>query len=145
MMVNGRAKGASYERQVAKNLELALNIRFSRILEQTREADLGDLQPDDDDFPFLIECKRRKQGHSISPDWWDQSCRAALKAGKLPALCWKYDRLPERWRVPIEALARLRGFVPAQNEDEYDWEHTAELSFDDFCMVVRELMCHGTE
>lgn len=143
-MVNGRAKGASYERQVAKNLEAELGIKFSRILEQTREADLGDLQPEDPDFPFIIECKRYKQGSShATPSHWTQACRAGEKAGKLPALVYKYDRLPERWRIPVEALARLRSYVPQQNEDQYSWKHAVELSFEDFCMIARELMCNA--
>lgn len=141
-MVNGRAKGSAYERTVAKNLEAQLGIKFTRILEQTREADLGDLKPDDDAFPFIVECKRYKSGSShATPSHWDQACRAALKADKLPALVYKYDRLPERWRVPVEALARLRSYKPQQNEDEYSWKHAVELSFEDFCMIVRELMC----
>ena len=143
-MVNPRTKGSQYERDVRKRLHLELGLEFRRVLDQWAEAGLPDLTCEDDAFPFVVECKRYKQGSTFaSPSHWDQICVAATKAGKIPALVYKFDRLPERWRVPIEALAMLATFE-RQMGDGYDWKYAVEMTFDDFCMVARELMCNET-
>lgn len=143
-MVNPRTKGSAYERDVRKRLFLELGLEFERVLAQWREAELPDLVCDDDAFPFVIECKRYKQGSTFAnPKHWDQICRAATKAGKMPALVYKFDRLPERWRIPIDALAQLAKYEAAQDFFEaYDWRYACEMTFDEFCMVTRELMCN---
>lgn len=143
-MVNSRNKGASFERDVKNRLHAELGLEFRRVLDQWAEAGLPDLTCEDDAFPFVIECKRYRQGSTFaSPSHWDQICVAAEKAGKIPALVYKFDRLPERWRVPIEALAMLATFE-RQMGDGYDWKYAVEMTFDDFCMVARELMCNET-
>ena len=143
-MVNSRTKGSAYERDVRKRLHLELGLEFRRVLDQWAEAGLPDLTCEDDAFPFVIECKRYKQGSTFaSPGHWDQICVAATKAGKIPALVYKFDRLPERWRVPINALAMLATFE-RQPGDGYDWKYAVEMTFEDFCMVARELMCNET-
>lgn len=141
-MVNSRNKGSAYERDVKNRLMDSLGLEFSRVFSQWAEAGLPDLVCDDDAFPFVVECKRYKSGSTFaSPYHWDQVCAAATKAGKIPALVYKYDRLPERWRVPIQALAMLSAFNPAQDiAEQYDWKYACEMSFDDFCMVCRELL-----
>ena len=142
-MVNARNKGSAYERDVRNRLVDSLGLEFSRVFSQWAEAGLPDLVCEDDAFPFVIECKRYKAGSTFaSPSHWDQACRAATKAGKIPALVYKFDRLPERWRVPINALAQLSAYNPAQDTaEQYDWRYACEMTFDDFCMVARELMC----
>lgn len=143
-MVNSRNKGASFERDVKNRLHAELGLEFRRVLDQWAEAGLPDLTCEDDAFPFVIECKRYRQGSTFaSPAHWDQVCVAAEKAGKMPALVYKFDRLPERWRVPIEALAMLATFE-RQMGDGYDWKYAVEMTFNDFCMVARELMCNET-
>ena len=143
-MVNSRNKGASFERDVKNRLHAELGLEFRRVLDQWAEAGLPDLTCEDDAFPFVIECKRYRQGSTFaSPSHWDQVCVAAEKAGKIPALVYKFDRLPERWRVPIEALAMLATFE-RQMGDGYDWKYAVEMTFNDFCMVARELMCNET-
>ena len=84
-MVNGRNKGASFERQLAYELELELGISFKRDLEQYRESEHGDLIPSDESFPFLIEAKRYSKGAvGGAAAWWDQADAAAKRADKLP-------------------------------------------------------------
>ena len=61
-MANSRAKGAKWERDLAKMLYLELGISFSRNLEQYRTAEGGDLIPDDESFPFSIEAKHYATG-----------------------------------------------------------------------------------
>lgn len=143
-MVNSRTKGASFERDVKNRLFEHLGLDFKRVLDQWAEAGLPDLVCEDDAFPFVIECKRYKAGSTFaSASHWTQCCNSASKAGKLPALVYKFDRLPERWRIPIEALAMLATYQPAMDKAEaYDWRYACEMTFDDFCMVARELMCN---
>lgn len=143
-MVNARAKGSSYERDVRIRLRDSLGLEFSRVYGQWAEAGLPDLVCDDPSFPFVIECKRYKSVPSsfADPRWWDQCCVAAKKAGKLPALCYRGDRMQERWRIPVESIAGLKCYDAAGDKAEaYNWTYAVEMSFRDFCMIARELMC----
>jgi len=142
-VVNSRNKGAQFERDVKNRLFDELGLEFKRVLDQWAEAGLPDLVCEDDAFPFVIECKRYRQGSTFAnPAHWDQVCAAAKKAGKLPALVYKYDRLPERWRVPIEAMAMLATYERAPS-DGYDWNYAVEMKFEEFCMICRELLSNG--
>ena len=144
-MVNPRNKGSAYERDVRVRLEDELGLKFERVLAQWREAELPDLLCEDDAFPFVIECKRyQKTSAFADPRWWDQACAAAAKAGKMPALVYKGDRLEERWRVPIEAMAMLATYSPAMDKfEKYDWRFACEMSFMEFCMICRDLLANG--
>ena len=122
-MVNGRQKGAAFERQIAGMLYDELGIKFRRNLDQYQQKGLDDLTPD--------------QG------WWDQIC-SACRSGRnandaFPALIWKLDRQPINVRIPIEALVVL-GRDDAATHDPYDWRYTATLSWGDWIMVCRELL-----
>ena len=138
----GRSKGAAFEREIASMLYQELGIKFQRVLDQVREAELADLEPVDcPDFPFVLELKRYGAGTYSRPAWWDQVCAAANKAGKMPALIWKYDRLPVRCRVPIEAIRGLSVYTPAADKNEcYNWSYAADLDWETFMMVCRELL-----
>ena len=137
-MVNSRDKGASFEREVRKRLELELGLGFSRVLAQTREPELPDLVCDDLSFPFVIECKRYRTGSTFaSPGHWRQACVSAAKAGRLPALVYKFNRLPERWRIPFEPMLML---ATGQRDSSYAWDLAVEMTFEDFCLVARELL-----
>lgn len=137
----GRSKGHQFERETAKELEMELGIKFSRILNQTREGGLADLEAVDfPDFPFVIECKRYAKG-GVQPKWWDQVCVAADKAGngKLPLLIWRGDRMPVRCRMPIQAIVGLSIHQPALDQNElYDWKYACELDWKTAMMVIRE-------
>ena len=123
-MVNGRNKGADFERSTAKELFLELGISFKRDLEQTREAGHADLIPDDPAFPFVLELKRYAHGPISGTDkWWQQVTTAANKTGKRPALIYKYDR------QPIRVVVELQGV-------------RCNISFEDFCYLARETMAH---
>ena len=121
-MVNGRNKGADFERSTAKALFLELGIGFKRDLEQTRTAGHGDLIPDDPAFPFELELKRYAHGPISGTDkWWQQVTTAAAKTNKLPALIYKYDRQPIRCVVELQGIR-------------------CNISFEDFCYLTREIM-----
>ena len=139
----GRIKGRQFEYQIAKDLEAELGIKFQRVIDQTREAELADLEPVDADFPFVLELKRYAVGTYSRPAWWDQVCAAATKAGdnKYPCLIYRYDRMPVRCRVPIQSLVGLSMYDPADDRNEqYYCRYAADLDWDTFMMVCRELM-----
>ena len=143
----GRDKGHAFERQLANDLFAETGVKFSRILNQSREAGLADLEAVDfPNFPLIIESKRYGVGTYSKPAWWDQVCVAAHKASRgnktvYPCLIWKYDRLPIRCRIPIQAMVGLSMYTPAQDTSErYDWRYAADLDWDTFIMVLRELI-----
>jgi len=136
-MVNGRNKGASFERQLAYELELELGISFKRDLEQYRESEHGDLIPSDESFPFMIEAKRYSKGAvGGAVAWWDQADAAAKRADKLPCLVYKYDRKPIRF--VIDVLAAYKAGYEFKTEPP---DHgRLEMDLHTFCWIVRELM-----
>ncbi|MAB51374.1 hypothetical protein [Marinobacter sp.] len=141
----GRAKGAAFERFLAKEFELELGSagKCQRNLEQYQKKNLSDLTFTDPRFPFLVEAKRYKD--SVSPSWWDQIVTAARTSDGnpndcLPCLIWKLDRQDISVRIPIEALARLGRPLAQDVAEAYDWRYTATLSWPDFIMVCRDLM-----
>jgi hypothetical protein len=127
MTINSRAKGATFERTIARELELLTGIRFSRNLEQSRAVDHCDLIPDDMAWPFSLELKAYAAGAGCRPEWMRQSERAATKTGKLPCVIYRYNRRPVRVAVPLKALG-------------YDCDEWADISLDGLAYVARELM-----
>ena len=103
-MTNSRNKGASFERQIALELELMTGVRFKRDLEQVRAAEHGDLIAEDPQWPFLIECKRYASGNGCAPAWKAQAIKAAAAQGLIPVVIYKFDRLPIRVALPLYAL-----------------------------------------
>lgn len=129
MAVNGRRKGSKFELDVAKMLFDELGISFKRDLEQYRAGDHGDLIPDDDSFPFVLELKRYAGGPvGGHAGWWEQVCKAANRENKLPALLYKYDRKPIRCVLPLAAIM--------ENHHGY----LIEVGFSTFCYIAREIM-----
>ena len=136
-MVNSRTKGSSFERQLANDLQLELNISFKRDLEQYRASEHGDLIPSNDNFPFLIEAKRYSKGAvGGSAAWWDQAVVAAKRANKLPCLVYKYDRKPVRFVIDVLAAYRA-GYEFKNNPPE---QGRLDMDLQPFCWIVRELM-----
>ena len=132
-MVNSRVKGAQYESEIKKALFDNLGIVFKRELNQYREADHGDLICEEENFPFVIECKRRMSG-SFSPTWMDQAQRAADRVSKYPCVIYRFDRQPSIAVIRINAFARAVGG---------SWDENTELvsmTVDAFCSLARELM-----
>ena len=138
----GRAKGAAFERETCKLIEMATGRKLRRRLSQYQEKNLSDLEPaDNKPFPILIECKRYASG--VSPKWWDQIVTAAKSAANtndaLPCLIYKLDRQQTQVRIPIQALVVLGDPSVAQDIAEtYDWRYTATLDWETFEMVLRE-------
>lgn len=126
-MTNGRNKGASWERTVASMIKESLNADVKRDLEQYRSGDRGDLIGLDG---FVIECKRYKManGGHYHQDWWNQVVNAADSQGCQPVLIYKYDRAEPKVVVRLSFL----------NEEYEGKPDTVTISFDTWCMLVRE-------
>lgn len=133
MTINSRNKGATFERDIARELELLTGIRFQRNLEQSRAVDHCDLIPDDPAWPFSLELKRYATGTGCKPAWWAQACRAATKTQRIPCVVYKYDRREVRVCLPIQLLGN--GSWPDGQDD--DW---FETSIGGLAYVARELM-----
>ena len=121
----GRAKGAAFEREICKMIELATGRKLRRRLSQYQEKNLSDLEPaDNKPFPFLIECKRYAAG--VSPKWWDQIVTAAKSSANtndaLPCLLYKLGN----------------SSVAGDIAETYDWNYTTTMDWDTFAMVLRE-------
>lgn len=132
-MPNSRNKGATFERELAKELFLQLGITFKRDLRQYQESDHGDLLPDDDAFPFTIEVKHYAEGNACKDAWKTQVIKAADKTGKYPVVIYKFNRKPIRCHVWFGALAEAFG-------GEARCGLCADLDLVAFCEIAREIM-----
>lgn len=126
--VNGRNKGAAFERQIAGMLRDQLGIDCKRNLMQTAEGghDLIGLPG------FAIECKRYAViSHGKLDKFWAQCVSQAQRVDLTPCLIVKGDRQPVRVFIPWSGLGW----------DAYQWDNfncAAEISFELFCAIVRE-------
>lgn len=124
-MTNGRAKGAQFERTIARMCHETMGFTVKRDLEQYRAGDRGDLIG----VPgWVIECKRYASGSSFRDEWWAQVIKAADAAMCEPVLIYKFDRQPIRCVV----------FLSAINPDYWGKEDVATVSFETWCMIVGE-------
>lgn len=130
---NSRAKGASFERAIAQELELLTGVSFKRDIEQYRAGEHGDLIASDPAWPFTVECKRYAQGAGCLDAWKDQASRAANASGKLPAVVFKFDRIPVRVAVPFTAIAEAYG----GNDTSGEW---ANITLQGFAHLAAEIM-----
>jgi len=142
-----RNRGKEMEREVANNLELELGLSFSRNLQQYHTPNLGDLVCSDKTFPFNMEIKRRQQGNYVPVGAWTQAVSAVLTEGNhltYPCVIYRYDRLATRCVVPLSAIAESitgkKTITKTSMLDTYKVEKTADLSFDSFCHICREIM-----
>lgn len=126
-MTNGRVKGANFERELARMIKDYLGVDTKRDLEQYRASDHGDLIGLDG---WTIEAKRyaHNAGGNYKPEWWAQVTSSSNAAGTEPVLIYKYDR------QPIKCVVRLSSI----NADFAGKDNTATISFDTWCMLVRE-------
>jgi len=134
-MVNGRVKGANFEREICRMFaaELSSDARVvepKRDLEQYRAAEHGDVIGIDG---WTVECKRYSSnaGNGYKPAWWAQVTEAANASGTEPVLIYKYDR------QPIKCVVRLSSI----NADFSGKDNVAEVSFSTLCMLIRESWC----
>src|SRR5699024_8485488 len=92
MGAHSRNKGSAFERAIAARLFDLTGVTLKRDLEQYRAADHGDLIADNDQWPFLIECKAYAIGTGCKPEWKSQATAAGKSVGKLPVVIYKFNR-----------------------------------------------------
>ena len=128
-MTNSRSKGSNFELQIVHMCEEELGFECKRDIEQYRQADRGDILGVPN---WVIECKRysaaKNATHSHKPECWAQACKAAEAAACEPVLIYKYDRQPIKCVVYLSSI----------NADFYGKSDTATISFETWCMLVRE-------
>ena len=132
-MTNSRNKGSAFERDIAKELFLLTGISFRRDLDQYRSSDLGDLICDIQDFPFVLECKRYAKG-GFQAAWWAQASKAALSAGKRPAVIYRFDRQPVRVRLQLRAAMECISRGKWSAEDA----HVIDIDLGGLAYLIRE-------
>jgi hypothetical protein len=124
-MTNSRNKGASFEREIANNLNESLNLKkpLKRILEQTREKHLPDLILGN----WFLECKRYGQGAEPLESWWDQVIKSTPE-GCLPALIYKFNHRPIKVRIPLYAV---------NSNLQKDFSNTCDISLESFIFLIK--------
>lgn len=128
MSASARTKGHSFERAVTHMIDDDLGIKTSRILDQYREGNLGDIELG----PFIIECKRYAKGAEPQSVWWDQAWAAGEYMNLIPILVFKFD-----YRQ-IQALVPLYLIAPNYPKEK---SYTAQVSWDTLMLIVREEIC----
>jgi Holliday junction resolvase len=128
-MVNSRNKGASFEREVVKNLneffsQNNLDVTCKRNLDQYQQSGECDIP-----IPFhAVECKHYKEGNWLKSEWWRQVCDSA-KDNEIPVLVFKFNRIPTRVCIPLHAI----------NTDwEVDNQKIAVIPFEDWLDVLKK-------
>jgi hypothetical protein len=133
-MMSNRSRGATYEREVAKELEAEIGFKFQRDLDQVRTAGRADLITDAE-FPFVIECKRRKSGQ-YNPAWMGQAQTAATTQYKLPAVIFRFDYQKSQVAMPTYAVGAAFGW----GNDYAEMQEPMFTSIPNFCALVREML-----
>ena len=102
MPVNGRNKGAGFERKIAKDLTEWSGKTFERVFRSGGGAAKGDIAPAYHSWPFVAELKNRESWnhHELFNNkgniwkWWKKVCEEARDADKYPLLIIKKNRHP---------------------------------------------------
>ena len=100
MAVNGRNKGAGFERKIAKSLTEWSGKTFDRVFRSGGGAAKGDIAPAYHSWPFVAELKNRESWghHELFNNkgniwkWWSKVCEEAEDAAKYPLLIIKRNR-----------------------------------------------------
>ncbi len=133
MSANSRRKGATFERDIAKRLFAETGITFKRDLEQYRAGEHGDLIPDDDAWPFLIECKNIKAAKTFRAAWAEQVNAAIKDTGKFPCVIYKIGHGDIRVRVWFDSIAAVWGGSATTHQH-------ADISIEGLAYLAREIM-----
>lgn len=124
-----------------------VEFKGQRILDQTREKGLGDINWNLDDYPTVEEVKYRSTGYGPPTGAWDQVREARRnvinvrsEAGlpyvrKWPALIYKNGRNPYRVKIELSMIAEAHG----EYSKPYCLGGTAEVSLSDYALLVHAL------
>jgi|TARA_B110000967_G_scaffold53479_1_gene54835 hypothetical protein len=126
-MINGRAKGHAFERELIKKFQDEFGEcadHLKRNLDQYQVAGKADIEFHN----LMIEAKRYASGHWYKPDWWTQTLTSAGDS-HVPVLIYKYDRQPIKF---VFRLGDLMG-------DSY-LSDTVSVDYETGIMLMRELL-----
>ena len=130
-MVNGRAKGHAFERELIKLFRDEFGAcadHLKRNLEQYQDKGHGDIVFHN----LMIEAKRYAKGNWHKNDWWEQCCESAGET-HIPVLIYKYDRQPIRMVFALESVAGDQ-FVGVNGKT------TITTEYDTGIMLMRDLL-----
>ena len=136
--VNSRAKGSTFERQIAKILNDRLGTtEFSRTPGSGAFATTHSL-PDHlkiygdlitpQNFKYCLECKKGYNNQNLyslynhSSDFWkfiDQCQKDSEKCGKIPMVIFKQDRQPTLAIIPSNVVVESNNYIEIHKEGQY--------------------------
>lgn len=136
--VNSRAKGSTFERQIAKILNDRLGTtEFSRTPGSGAFATTHSL-PDHlkiygdlitpQNFKYCLECKKGYNNQNLyslynhSSDFWkfiDQCQKDSEKCGKTPMVIFKQDRQPTLAIIPSNVVVESNNYIEIHKEGQY--------------------------
>lgn len=136
--VNSRAKGSTFERQIAKILNDRLNTtEFSRTPGSGAFATTHSL-PDHlkiygdlitpQNFKYCLECKKGYNNQNLyslynhSSDFWkfiEQCQKDSEKCGKIPMVIFKQDRQPTLAIIPSHVVVESNNYIEIHKEGQY--------------------------
>ena len=136
--VNSRAKGSTFERQIAKILNDRLGTtEFSRTPGSGAFATTHSL-PDHlkiygdlitpQNFKYCLECKKGYNNQNLyslynhSSEFWkfiDQCQKDSEKCGKIPMVIFKQDRQPTLAIIPSNIVVESNNYIEVHKENQY--------------------------
>ena len=127
-MINGRAKGHAFERELIKKFHDEFGdcaSHLKRNLEQYQTVGKADIEFHN----LMIEAKRYASGHWHKPEWWEQ---AMTSAGDkyVPVLIYKFDRQPIRMVFPLSIMT----------DYSMKLDETITVDWDTGILLMRETM-----
>lgn len=127
-MINGRAKGHAFERELIKKFHDEFGdcaSHLKRNLDQYQTGGKADIEFHN----LMIEAKRYASGHWYKPEWWEQ---AKTSAGDdyIPVLIYKYDRQPIRMVFPLRTF----------KEYSFKTVETVTVDWETGILLMRELL-----
>lgn len=120
--VNGRNKGAKFERDIAKILSKWWGEEFHRtpasggLHWQADNRVAGDIvAPVDSDFPFNVECKKQEswnmeqiiKGTGDVVSWWEQCINDAKRVDEIPLLIFSKNHSPIYYMTQAQTARKL--------------------------------------
>jgi|TARA_R100001230_G_C5546933_1_gene75803 hypothetical protein len=134
-VADSRNKGASFERDIVKRLNLffednEFDFKCKRNLDQYQTKDLSDIE-----IPFhSIECKAYKDGWWYKPEWWKQICQACNDL--TPVLVYKFNNKAIRVCIPLHYI---------NTSLPHDNFQTAVVTFDQWLAILKQKLIPDKE
>lgn len=127
-MINGRAKGHAFERELIKKFHDEFGdcaSHLKRNLEQYQTVGKADIEFHN----LMIEAKRYASGHWYKPEWWTQA-RTSAGDTHIPVLIYKFDRQPIKMVFPLSIMT----------DYSMKLDETITVDWDTGILLMRETM-----